>query len=138
MIHATPALPSTCFCDRPRWECIGGDRIPSLTRTGGDWPVESFDAEERDGKLTVSFKDIVEADMYSICARASSTEKRRLVIDFADVKFLSSSGIGRLVILFQYAKQFGVDVRRWNDSYAVREQFQITRMNRVVRLDDEV
>ena len=93
--------------------------------------------EERDGKLIVSFRDFIRNDIHFICERAANTPKKRLVLDFADVRFMSSAAIGRLVMVFPHAERLGVDVRRCNDSFAVREVLKITRLHKVIILDDD-
>ena len=95
--------------------------------------------DEIDGRLIVSLREIasVATGLLSICERASNLPKRILVLDFAEMEFMSSATIGQLVILRQYAKRLSLDIRVRNVSTSIWQIFLITKLNKVFKLDDD-
>lgn len=74
--------------------------------------------------------------LLEICEHAAEVAKR-LTVDFRGVQFMSSAMIGVLVLLNKMAKQNSLDLRIANIGPNVREVFKITRLNKVLRFDDD-
>lgn len=62
----------------------------------------------------------------------------RVVLDFKGVSFIDSACLGVLVSLLRKLKAQGGDVRISNPQEEVRSIFQITRMDRLFRVFDQV
>ncbi|MBI1900377.1 MAG: STAS domain-containing protein [Planctomycetia bacterium] len=58
-------------------------------------------------------------------------EQGKLLLNFNDVKFMSSSVLGRLVHLNKKCKEFKIDLKMCNISPEIMEVFKITKLNKV-------
>ena len=62
---------------------------------------------------------------------------RKLSIDFSGVQFMSSAMLGELVLIKDFAKKNSLDLRLTNLSPELLEVFNILRLNRIFRFDDD-
>jgi anti-anti-sigma factor len=62
-------------------------------------------------------------------ARKLIGEKKRLVLDFSDVNYLDSSGLGMIVGLYVSAKRAGCQFKVINLRPRVKEIFTLTRLD---------
>lgn len=70
--------------------------------------------------------------------KSVGAEASRVVLDFKAVSFIDSACLGVLVFLLRKLKSQGGDVRISGLQEEVRSIFQITRMDRVFKLYDQV
>ena len=71
------------------------------------------------------------ADMVDKC------EQGKLLLNFADVRFMGSAMIGKLVSLNKACKQAGVTLKLSNISKDIMQVFTLTRLDRVLDIHDE-
>jgi len=90
--------------------------------TDAKFPNETRNQELRKGLL-------------EICQHAAAAAKK-LIVDFRDVRFMSSAGIGQLVLLNKTANQQSLDLRLANVPWIVLHVFEITRIDRAFQFDD--
>ena len=74
-------------------------------------------------------------ELMDVLERAS--EKKKLVLDFEKVQFMSSAMIGKLVFLNKKAKAEQCDLTLRNIQPNVLEVFKLTRLNRVFKIEEE-
>lgn len=65
---------------------------------------------------------------------ASAEDTRKLVVNFAAVKFLCSAAIGKLISLRKQAVQHGRQLRLTNLTPEVYEIFRITRLDEIFEI----
>ena len=100
--------------------------------------MAALKVEELDGALVAAFSDakiLDEAKIEQIGGElmecVTKTPNARLVLDFDGVTFMSSSMIGKLVLLHKKCKKGEVALKVCNVSDNVMEVFKITRLHRV-------
>ncbi|MGD0214218.1 MAG: STAS domain-containing protein [Terriglobales bacterium] len=76
------------------------------------------------GKITME-----NADELRDTARKLISESKRLVLDFSDVSYLDSSGLGMIVGVYISAKRAGCQLKLINLSPRVKEIFTLTRLD---------
>ncbi len=101
--------------------------------------------EEKHGVLIVYFTDaklMVDARIQEIgkelmeaADRASVSKK--MLLNLQGVQFMSSSMIGKLVLLHKRAKKDEISLKLCNISSNIMEVFKITRLNMLFDIDDE-
>jgi len=74
--------------------------------------------------------------LHEISQHATDLAKK-LSIDLSGVQFMSSAMLGELVLINDFAKQNSLDLRLVNLSPELLEVFEITRLHRIFRLDDD-
>lgn len=70
-------------------------------------------------------------------ARAAMDGARQLVIDFSNVTYLDSSGLGAIVGLYISSKKTGCRLKLVNLSPRVKEIFTLTRLGEVLEGNEE-
>lgn len=94
--------------------------------------------ELQDGVLSVSgLKELDGGNSLCREVRAQMPERLRAIeIDFSQMEFLNSSGLGELVALHKMALQQSGDVmvRVLNPPMPVQQLFELTRLNRVFEI----
>ncbi len=102
-----------------------------LTQTNGDVLVVYFnDAQILDESKIQQISE----ELMSVVAKVPSG---KLLLNFNEVKFMSSSVLGRLVHLNKRCKQEQIDLKLCNISPDIMEVFKITRLNRVFDIYDD-
>jgi anti-sigma B factor antagonist len=84
------------------------------------------------GDVTVASEDQL-MDAY---ARASSDGARAIVLNFSDLAYMNSSGIGLLVTLLVRAHRQGQQVLAYGLSDHYRQIFELTRLDEAVGIHD--
>jgi anti-anti-sigma factor len=69
-----------------------------------------------------------EAALQSAYAEATSGDPRSLVLDFADVEYINSTGIALIVSLLAQARARDIEIKASGLSDHYREIFEITRL----------
>ena len=65
-------------------------------------------------------------------ARGLIAQSKRLVLDFSDVTYLDSSGLGMIVAVYISAKRAGCQLKLINLTPRVKEIFSLTRLDEVL------
>jgi anti-sigma B factor antagonist len=103
----------------------------------------SFDVERHDAKeavLAVSGEiDLSTApELEKIALRLLEERPRRLVLDFSEVPFCDSTGIGVLVRLYNRASATGCRLTIRKPTPNVRAVLEMTALTRIFQIDDGV
>ena len=105
--------------------------MPSLmSQTNGDVTVIYFqDAQILDeGKIQQISEELTKV--------AEKVTAGKLLLNFGDVRFMSSSVLGRLVNLNKKCKADGTDLKLCNISPDIMQVFKITRLTKVFQIHD--
>ena len=107
--------------------------------------ISSLRFEEKHGVLIVYFADArlmaerkvqeVGKDLMVAADRACLSKK--MLVNFQGVQFMSSSMIGKLVMLRKRAAKDGISLKLCNITSNIMEVFKITRLNKLFDIDDE-
>jgi anti-sigma B factor antagonist len=102
-----------------------------MTQTNGDVLVVYFtDSQILDeGKIQQISEELMKI--------ADKAESSKLLLNFNDVKFMSSSVLGRLVHLNKKCKNDKIDLKMCNISPDIMEVFKITRLNKVFDIHED-
>jgi len=101
-------------------------------------------SRQNDGVLIAQFThhklydDALIREIASDLLELADKSEGKMVLDFDGVKFMSSSMIGRVVILNKKCKQDNIKLRMCNVAPTVMEVFEVTRLNRVFAFSDSV
>lgn len=107
--------------------------------------MSSLKTQEVEEVLVVNFTDakiLDEARIQQIgqelmnCA-ASAAQKKKMLLNFQGVQFMSSAMIGKLVLLNKKCKTDEVVLKMSSISPNVMEVFKITRLNKVFEIFDD-
>ena len=98
----------------------------------------SIASETKDGILTIHVKDprmVEEAQLEelerSILALIDKTTEERVIIDFRNVNFMSSSMLGKLVKIQKKCKEFKVKLKMSSISPDILQVFKITKLDKL-------
>ena len=103
---------------------------PTLTLATEKTPTET--TVRCSGRITME-----NADQLRDSARKLIAENKRLVLDFSDVSYLDSSGLGMIVGVYISAKKAGRQLKLINLSPRVKEIFTLTRLDEALAGHDE-
>jgi anti-anti-sigma factor len=103
---------------------------PTLTLATEKTPAET--TVRCSGKITMD-----NADQLRDTARKLIAESKRLVLDFSDVSYLDSSGLGMIVGVYISAKKAGCQLKLINLSPRVKEIFTLTRLDEALAGHEE-
>jgi anti-sigma B factor antagonist len=95
--------------------------VPELSLETEKTPTETV--IRCSGKIISSTSDSLKA-----AARSAMTDSKTVVLDFTQVNYLDSSGLGAIVGLYVSAKREGCKLKLINLSQRVKELFSITRL----------
>ena len=106
--------------------------------------MSSLKTQEIEEVLVVYFTDakiLDEARIQQIgqdltSAVASAGQKKKMLVNFQGVQFMSSAMIGKLVLLNKKCKTDGVTLKMCNIQPNVMEVFKITKLNKVFEIFD--
>jgi anti-anti-sigma factor len=62
------------------------------------------------------------------------TDKRNVILDFRDVKFLSSAALGMLILVNKMCKEYKINLKLCNIEPDIAQIFKITGMNKVFKI----
>ncbi len=107
--------------------------------------MSSLKTQEIEEVLVVNFTDakiLDEARIQQIGqelmnAAASAGQKKKMLLNFQGVQFMSSAMIGKLVLLNKKCKTDEVALKMCSISTNVLEVFKITRLNKVFEIFDD-
>jgi anti-anti-sigma factor len=104
----------------------------------------SLTSYAKDGILTVLFDDArildeskleqVGADLMEML---NQTTEERVILDFRNVKFMSSSMLGKLVQVHKKCGEFKVKLKLCSISPEIRQVFKITRLDRLFEIEPD-
>ena len=95
--------------------------VPDLTLTTERTPTETI--IRCSGRVVSSTSDSLKA-----AARSAVGESKTVVLDFTQVSYLDSSGLGMIVGLYVTAKSQGCKLKLINLNQRIRELISITRL----------
>ena len=102
-----------------------------MTQTNGDVLVVYFtDAQILDESKIQQISE----ELMAVVAKCPSN---KLLLNFNQVKFMSSSVLGRLVHLNKKCKSERIDLKLCNIAPEIMEVFKITRLNRVFDIHED-
>ena len=86
------------------------------------------------GRMDAENADVFERE----CESCISEGVTILIIDLSDLKYVSSMGLRSFVVIAQKLRNKGGDLRVCRLTGLVRQVFEITRLNHVLRLHDSL
>jgi anti-sigma B factor antagonist len=96
----------------------------------------------KDGILTIVFDDarILDETKLEQLGRdlielLNKTSEERVILDFRNVKFMSSSMLGKLVQVHKKAVEFNVKLKLCNIDPQIRQVFKITRLDKLFDIE---
>ncbi|MCI0492511.1 MAG: STAS domain-containing protein [Planctomycetes bacterium] len=102
----------------------------------------SLTTQVKDGILTICFDDariLDEAKLeqlgQDLIAMLNQTTEERVILDFRNVKFMSSSMLGKLVQTHKKCGEFKVKLKLCSISPDIREVFKITRLDKLFEIE---
>jgi anti-sigma B factor antagonist len=107
--------------------------------------MSSLKTQEIEEILVVNFTDakildearITQIGQELMACAASAGQKKKMLLNFQGVQFMSSAMIGKLVLLNKKCKTDEVVLKMCAISPNVMEVFKITRLNRVFEIYDD-
>ncbi len=103
-------------------------------------PQRRFDTEERDGMMVVKFHDPLLDEKNTWIIKKQVAElveppaQGRLLLDFGNVKFVSSAALGAMLSLHRKAKKHGIEISLCHLAPQLEEVFQATGLDDVFDL----
>jgi anti-sigma B factor antagonist len=98
--------------------------------------------ESRDDRRIVRIKGRVTfefcADLQSRLDAVAQESAREVVVDFKDVPFIDSSGIGEVLRLFKHMREKDGEVVLINPNRKLRDLFTMYRFDRFMKIRDQV
>jgi anti-anti-sigma factor len=102
----------------------------------------SLNSYSQDGILTVCFTDariLDEAKLEQVgndlLALLGKTSEERIILDFRNVQFMSSSMLGKLVLVEKKCKEFKVKLKLCSIATDIRQVFKITRLDKLFEIE---
>jgi anti-sigma B factor antagonist len=98
----------------------------------------------KDGILTVIFDDariLDEAKLEKVGSDViellNKTSEERVILDFRNVKFMTSSMLGKLVQVHKKAREFKVHLKFCSIDPEIRQVFKITKLDKVFEIEPD-
>src|SRR4051794_2091082 len=105
-------------------------------------PVMSLTSYSKDGILTVVFEDArildetkLEQLSRDLAEMLNKTTEERVILDFRNVKFMSSSMLGKLIQVHKKAGEFKVKLKFCSIDPEIRQVFKITKLDKVFDIE---
>ncbi len=102
----------------------------------------SIDSYAKDGVLTIQFQTpriLDEAQLEEVTrevlAQLDKSTEDKVILDFAPVQFMSSSMLGKLVMIHKKCKEFKVKLKLSGISPDIREVFKISRLDKLFDIE---
>ena len=95
-------------------------------------PSEAVSVIDIDGEITAAREPAL-MDAY---ARASGERTRQVVLNFSDLEYMNSSGIGLLVTLLVRANRNGQQLAAYGLTEHYRQIFELTRLDEAIGIYD--
>ncbi len=107
-------------------------------------PPMSLTSYTKDGILTVVFDDArildetkLEELGRDLIEALNKTTEERLILDFQNVKFMSSSMLGKLVLVHKKAIEFKVKMKLCSINPEIRQVFKITKLDKLFDIEQD-
>jgi anti-anti-sigma factor len=104
----------------------------------------SLSSHTKDGILTVVFTDArllddtkLEKVGNDLVEMLNKTTEERVIFDFRNVAFMSSSMLGKLVLAHKKANEFKVKLKFCSIDPEIRQVFKITKLDRVFDIEPD-
>ncbi len=102
----------------------------------------SIQTYAKDGILTIEFQDprILDEGKLAEVARdviaaIEKSDEDNVILDFKNVQFMSSSMLGKLVLIDKKCKEFKAKLRLCGIDDEIRTVFKITKLDKVFKID---
>jgi anti-sigma B factor antagonist len=112
---------------------------PPLLTLGQPMSLTTY---SKDGILTIVFDDARILDETTLeelgrelTEALNKTSEERVILDFRNVKFMSSSMLGKLVQLHKKAGEFKVKLKLCSIDSEIRQVFKITRLDKLFEIE---
>ena len=104
----------------------------------------SLTSYSKDGILTVVFEDArildetkLEQLSRELLEMLDKTTEERVILDFRDVKFMSSSMLGKLIQVNKKAGEFKVKLKFCSIDPEIRQVFKITKLDKLFEIEPD-
>ncbi|HEY3395734.1 MAG TPA: STAS domain-containing protein [Lacipirellulaceae bacterium] len=104
----------------------------------------SLSSYTKDGILTIVFDDArildettLEQLSSDLLEMLNKTTEERVILDFRNVKFMSSSFLGKLVQVHKKSVEFKVKLKLCSIDSEIRQVFKITRLDRLFDIESD-
>jgi anti-sigma B factor antagonist len=104
----------------------------------------SLSSYTKDGILTIIFDDARILDEFKLEQVArdlmellDKTTEERVIVDFRNVKFMSSSMLGKLVQVHKKAGEFKVKLKLCSIDPEIRQVFKITKLDKLFDIESD-
>jgi anti-anti-sigma factor len=104
----------------------------------------SLSSYTKDGILTIVFDDArildettLEQLSVDLMELLNKTTEERVILDFRNVKFMSSSFLGKLVQVHKKSMEFKVKLKLCSIDSEIRQVFKITRLDRLFDIESD-
>jgi anti-sigma B factor antagonist len=105
-------------------------------------PAMSLTSYSKDGILTVVFVDArildetkLEQLSRDLAEMLNKTTEERVILDFHNVKFMSSSMLGKLIQVHKKAGEFKVKLKFCSIDPEIRQVFKITKLDKIFDIE---
>jgi anti-anti-sigma factor len=104
----------------------------------------TLNSYSKDGIMTVLFMDariLDEAKLEElgkdVIELLNKTTEERVILDFRNVQFMSSSMLGKLVLIQKKCKEFKAQLKMCSISPDIREVFKITKLDKLFDIETD-
>ena len=104
----------------------------------------SLSSYTKDGILTIVFDDArildettLEQLSVELLEMLNKTTEERVILDFRNVKFMSSSFLGKLVQVHKKSIEFKVKLKLCSINSEIRQVFKITRLDKLFDIESD-
>jgi anti-sigma B factor antagonist len=104
----------------------------------------SIETYTKDGILTIQFQtprildeNQLEEVTREVLAELDKSSEEKVILDFAPVQFMSSSMLGKLVMIHKKCKEFKVKLKLSGISPQIREVFKISRLDKLFDIETD-
>lgn len=105
-------------------------------------PAMSLTSYSKDGILTIVFEDArildetkLEQLSRDLMELLNKTTEERVILDFRNVKFMSSSMLGKLIQVHKKAGEFKVKLKFCSIDPEIRQVFKITKLDKLFDIE---
>lgn len=98
----------------------------------------------KDGILTVQFtaprildETILEKIAQDVVAELNQSTEEKVILDFAAVQFMSSSMLGKLVMIHKKCKEFKIKLKLSGISPDIRTVFKISKLDKLFDIEPD-
>src|SRR6185503_3295594 len=102
----------------------------------------SLNSYSKDGILTIIFEDArildetkLEQLSRDLMEMLNKTTEERVILDFRNVKFMSSSMLGKLIQVHKKAGEFKVKLKIGSIDTEIRQVFKITKLDKLFEIE---